>query len=79
MTKKKPDPDEHPKKKANASPIHSSAAEHLTLVAAGGSSEGSIEMLLLGRLHLANAEDGGGAIPRLHPRHQPAPQEHLQR
>lgn len=44
MTKKKPDPDERPKKKANASPIRSSAAEYLTFVAAGGGSEVGIEM-----------------------------------
>ena len=44
MSKKKPTPGSPAKKKAEVSLVRSSAAEYLTFVAAGGSSEASVEM-----------------------------------
>jgi len=44
MSKKKPTHGGRPKKKAEISPVRSSAAEYLTFVAAGGESEASVEM-----------------------------------
>ena len=44
MSKKKPTPGGRAKKKAKVSVVRSSAAEYLTFVAAGGSSEASVEM-----------------------------------
>ncbi len=44
MSKKKPATGGHAKKKPEASLVRSSAAEYLTFVAAGGSSEASVEM-----------------------------------
>ena len=44
MSKKKPTHGGRPKKKAEVSPVRSSAAEYLTFVAAGGESEASVEM-----------------------------------
>lgn len=44
MSKKKPEPGGRSKKKAEVSLVRSSAAEYITFVAAGGSSEASVEM-----------------------------------
>lgn len=44
MSKKKPTPGSRPKKKTEVSLVRSSAAEYLTVVAAGGDSQTSVEM-----------------------------------
>ena len=44
MSKEKPTPGGRAKKKAEVSLVHSSAAEYLTFVAAGGNSDASVEM-----------------------------------